>query len=72
MEMEDTLRRVSVVLVEPRSPGNIGAVARAMANMGVGPLVLIDAADPLAPEARHRAMGGLGRLESAREAASGC
>lgn len=36
------LSAVSVVLVRPRFPENIGMVARAMANMGASDLVLID------------------------------
>jgi tRNA C32,U32 (ribose-2'-O)-methylase TrmJ len=35
------LDRVAIVLVEPREPGNIGAAARAMANMGLSRLVLV-------------------------------
>ena len=33
--------RVRVVLVEPQHPGNVGAVARAMANFGLDQLVLV-------------------------------
>ena len=32
--------RVSVVLVEPQSPGNVGMVCRAMKNMGLNQLRL--------------------------------
>lgn len=35
------LDRVRVVLVEPQHPGNVGAVARAMANFGLDQLVLV-------------------------------
>lgn len=35
------LNSLRVVLVEPTHPGNIGATARAMANMGIGNLVLV-------------------------------
>ena len=33
---------VSVVLVRPQHSGNIGAVARSIANHGLGQLVLVD------------------------------
>ena len=36
------LERVRVVLVRPKSSGNVGAVARAMKNNGLGDLVLVD------------------------------
>ena len=51
---------VSVVLVRPQHSGNIGAVARSIANHGLGELVLVDppAFDPerarwMAPHAHH-------------------
>lgn len=34
--------RVVIVLVEPQQPGNVGATARAMKNMGLRELVLVD------------------------------
>ena len=36
------LDNVSIVLVRPRFPENIGAAARAMRNMGIGQLILVD------------------------------
>ncbi len=55
--MSTTLRAqdISVILVEPSHPGNIGAVARAMGNMGVSELRLVRPKDPLGVEARERA-----------------
>lgn len=55
--MRTTLRAqdISVILVEPSHPGNIGAVARAMGNMGVHDLRLVRPSDPLGTEARERA-----------------
>jgi len=44
-ESEDLFSRVGVVLLRPRSPGNVGSVARAMKNMGFSRLVI---ADPVA------------------------
>jgi TrmH family RNA methyltransferase len=35
-------RNIAVILVEPEHPGNIGAAARAMNNMGLSELVLIN------------------------------
>lgn len=39
-----SLERVRIVLVRPREAQNVGAAARAMKNMGLGRLVLVDAA----------------------------
>ncbi len=61
-----TLAPVVVILVEPRSPGNVGMVARAMANFGATDLRLVSSCDPLAPEARKFAVDAAGLLESAR------
>jgi TrmH family RNA methyltransferase len=54
-----------VVLVEPKSEGNIGAVARAMRNFGIEDLVLVNPV-PIRAEARQRAMHGAGILDRAR------
>jgi len=40
-----SLDRIRVVLVRPREAQNVGAVARAMKNMGLARLVLVDALD---------------------------
>jgi len=37
--------RISIVLLRPRYPENIGAAARAMCNMGIDRLVIVDAQD---------------------------
>lgn len=47
--------RLNVVLVEPRYPGNVGAVARVVANFGLSRLTLVRPC-PLGEEARQRAM----------------
>lgn len=45
----------SVILAEPKFPGNIGAVARAMKNFGLKDLVLVNPSD-VGEEAYQRAM----------------
>jgi tRNA (cytidine32/uridine32-2'-O)-methyltransferase len=45
----------TVVLVRPQEEGNVGAVARAMANMGLRRLVLVEPAVAVGGEARSRA-----------------
>ena len=59
------LAAVHVVLVAPRSAGNIGAVARAIANYGLGRLVLVapPAFDP--DRARWMAPGARDRIDDA-------
>lgn len=58
---------ISVILMEPALPGNIGAVARAMKNFGFSDLVLIDPqCEHWTGEARKRAKHGLDVLENAR------
>jgi len=51
------MRRVDVILVRPMRPGNIGAAARAMKNLGAGRLVLVSPCDHLASEAQQLAYG---------------
>jgi tRNA (cytidine32/uridine32-2'-O)-methyltransferase len=51
------LSAIRIVLVEPSHPGNIGAVARAMKNMGLDELVLVRPKDFPHPEATARASG---------------
>jgi tRNA/rRNA methyltransferase len=65
---------VAVVLVRPREEGNVGAAARAMANMGLARLILVEPAAALGPTAKAFAVGarsvldGCSRVESLREA----
>jgi TrmH family RNA methyltransferase len=61
---------VTVVLVRPTRQGNIGAAARAMANMGLDRLVLVEPAAPIGDEARAFAFGAGHVLESARRVGS--
>ena len=57
---------ISFILVEPKEPGNIGASARAMKNMGFRNLELVKPADHLAEEARQMACQGTDVLENAK------
>lgn len=57
---------IRVVLVETSHPGNIGAVARAMKNMGLEQLVLVRPKDFPHAEASARASGATDVLERAR------
>lgn len=56
---------VRVVLMRTTHPGNIGAVARAMKNMGLNQLCLVSGADESSQEARRRAAGAENILETA-------
>ncbi|HZF17795.1 MAG TPA: RNA methyltransferase [Steroidobacteraceae bacterium] len=57
---------VRIVLVEPSHPGNIGAVARAMKNMGCEELWLVRPKQFPDPEASARAAGATDVLDAAR------
>jgi tRNA/rRNA methyltransferase len=70
MEGSARLDAVSIVLVKPRFPENLGAVARAMKNMGLSRLVVVDGVSPLEEEAFRLASGAEALLERAEEAAS--
>ena len=60
----------TVVLVRPREEGNVGAAARAMANMGLERLVLVEPAAPLGGTARAFAVGAGHLLERAERVPS--
>jgi len=57
---------VRIVLVQPKEPGNIGAVARAMKNMGLARLHLVDPPDFRSGAARMMAHGSGDILYGAR------
>ncbi|MGB6451858.1 MAG: RNA methyltransferase, partial [Steroidobacteraceae bacterium] len=69
---------IRIVLVEPSHPGNIGAAARAMKNMGLEHLVLVRPRQFPHPEATARASGADSVLAAARvvesvaQAVAGC
>lgn len=54
--MKEILERVHIVLVEPKQPGNIGSVVRAMKNMGLSHLRLVNPV-PFREEAEQKKMG---------------
>ncbi len=62
----DTPRPPAVVLVRPQQEGNVGAVARAMANMGLFELRLVEPAVPFGPVARAFAVHSAHVLDEAR------
>ncbi len=51
------LNRIKIVLVNTSHPGNIGATARAMANMGLGKLALVQPLEYPSTQATARAAG---------------
>jgi tRNA/rRNA methyltransferase len=61
------LKNITIVLVRPQFAGNIGSVCRAMKNMGLSRLILVEPEqDPLAPEGRMMATSAKDILERAR------
>ncbi|HYX74338.1 MAG TPA: RNA methyltransferase [Steroidobacteraceae bacterium] len=69
---------IRIVLVAPSHPGNVGAAARAMKNMALSTLVLVNPRQFPHPEANARASGAEDVLRAARvvpslaEALAGC
>ena len=61
----DILTNIAVVLVEPKTPGNIGSVARAMKNTGLSKLVLVNPVEFPGAEARRMAYASEDILETA-------
>ncbi|KDE39389.1 tRNA:Cm32/Um32 methyltransferase [Nitrincola lacisaponensis] len=64
------LSNIRIVLVETFHPGNIGAVARAMKNMGLSQLTLVNPRVFPDPEATSRAAGAKDLLEQVRVVSS--
>lgn len=56
----------AIVLVRPQEEGNVGAVARAMANLGLGRLILVEPAVAIGDVALARAVGARHILLQAR------
>jgi tRNA/rRNA methyltransferase len=61
------LDSISIILVRPRYHENIGSVARAMKNMGLRRLILVDGSSPLHGNAYKLASGAEEILERAEE-----
>jgi tRNA/rRNA methyltransferase len=61
------LDSISILLVRPKFHENIGSVARAMKNMGLSRLVLVNGCSPLHPHAYKLASGAEDILERAEE-----
>lgn len=59
-----------IVLVRPQEEGNLGAVARAMANMGLSDLVVVEPGAAAGPTARAFAVGAGHLLDRHRRVAS--
>ncbi|MEZ6195466.1 MAG: TrmH family RNA methyltransferase [Planctomycetota bacterium] len=68
--MNSPLENVSVVLVEPRGPRNVGSTARAMKNFGVRDLRIVGEFDREHPECREMSVGAHDLLEAARDFAT--
>lgn len=67
MEGKIDLDHVAIVLVRPRFPENLGSVARAMKNMGLRHLVLVDGCSPFHLNAYKLASGAEEVLDRAEE-----
>ncbi len=61
------LDSISILLVKPRFPENIGSVARAMKNMGIHRLMVVEGCSPLHMNAYKLASGAEEILERAEE-----
>ncbi|MBR9911191.1 MAG: tRNA (cytosine(32)/uridine(32)-2'-O)-methyltransferase TrmJ [Gammaproteobacteria bacterium] len=62
---ESQLQKIRIVLVNTTHPGNIGGVARAMKNMGLSQLYLVEPRDFPADKAVWRAAGAVDVLDNA-------
>jgi len=61
------LDSISIILVRSKFPENVGSVARAIKNMGLNHLILVDACSPLHINAYKLASGAEDILERAEE-----
>lgn len=57
--------KIAIILVEPQNPGNIGMVCRAMKNMGLADLRLVNPCPHIHPEAHKFAVSAKELLHSA-------
>lgn len=78
IDLQACANNIRIVLVNTSHPGNIGAAARAMKNMGLSKLTLVDPEDFPSPIANGRAVSAVNILEAAtvtktlEEAVAGC
>jgi TrmH family RNA methyltransferase len=63
--MKNWKEHISFILIEPKEPGNIGAAARAMKNMGFHHLELVKPVQFLSDEAQWMACNAIDVLEKA-------
>jgi tRNA/rRNA methyltransferase len=63
--MKPLLDNISIVLVDTKTPGNIGAAARCMMNMGLSRLILVDPPQDIDQDARKLAAGAYEIIEKA-------
>jgi tRNA/rRNA methyltransferase len=67
MKRKMNLDSISIILVRPKFPENIGSVARAMKNMGLSRLIVVNGSSPLHANAYKLASGAEDILERAEE-----
>jgi tRNA/rRNA methyltransferase len=67
MKEKINLNSISVILVKPKFHENIGSTARAMKNMGLSRLMVVNGCSPLHPHAYQLASGSEDILERAEE-----
>jgi tRNA/rRNA methyltransferase len=67
MRKKVRLDSISIILVRPRFAENIGSVARAMKNMGLSRLIIVNGSSPLHANAYKLASGAEDILERAEE-----
>jgi tRNA/rRNA methyltransferase len=67
MKRKMNLDSVSIILVRPKFPENVGSVARAMKNTGLNRLMVVNGCSPLHPSAYKLASGAEDILERAEE-----
>jgi len=67
MKEKVNLNALSIILVRPKFHENIGSVARAMKNMGLTRLMIVNGCSPLHPNAYKLASGAEDILERAEE-----
>jgi len=67
MKRKMNLDSISIILVRPKFPENIGSVARAMKNTGLSRLMVVNGCSPLHPSAYKLASGAEDILDRAEE-----